>query len=118
MPAVGAEMTTVNLERAAVSEARTRVAFLTPAELPDCSPQQLKVRVTKQPTNGKLEVEEGNGFGYQKESSRAKCGEKPVWGMLLYYKSNANFKGSDTAVVESFTEAGVARRYRFKITVK
>jgi hypothetical protein len=39
-------MTTVNFERAAVSEARTRVAFLTPAELPDCSPQQLTVRVT------------------------------------------------------------------------
>src|SRR5262249_2305067 len=115
MPAVGAEMTTV--ERMVVSEARTRVAFLT-ADEPDCSPQQLEVRVTKQPTNGKLEVEEGNGFGYQRESSRAKCGEKPIWGMLLYYTSNANFKGSDTAVVEWFTEAGTAARYRFRITVK
>ena len=116
MPAVGAEMTTV--EREVVSEARTRVEFLA-AEEPDCSSQQLVVRVTKQPTNGKLEVEEGNGFGYwQKESSRAKCGEKPISGMLVYYTSNANFKGSDTAVVDSFTETGRATRYRFKITVK
>jgi hypothetical protein len=38
--------------------------------------------------------------------------------MLVYYKSNANFKGSDTAVVDSFTETGRATRYRFKITVK
>jgi hypothetical protein len=118
MPAVGAELTTVNLEPVVVSEARTRVAFLTAAE-PDCSPQQLEARVTKQPKNGKLEVEEGSGFGYwQKENIRAKCGEKPIWGTLVYYTSNANFKGSDTAVVEWFTETGVARRYRFKITVK
>jgi hypothetical protein len=40
-----------------LSEARTRVEFLA-AEEPDCSSQQLVVRVTKQPTNGKLEVEE------------------------------------------------------------
>jgi hypothetical protein len=85
MPAVSAEMTTV--EREVVSEARTRVEFLA-AEEPDCSSQQLVVRVTKQPTNGKLEVEEGNGFGYwQKESSRAKCGERPISGMLVYYTS-------------------------------
>jgi hypothetical protein len=37
MPAVGAEMTTV--EREVVSEARTRVEFLA-AEEPDCSSQQ------------------------------------------------------------------------------
>jgi hypothetical protein len=42
------------------------------------------VRVIKQPANGKLEVEEGNGFGYwQKENIRAKCGEKPIWGKLI-----------------------------------
>jgi hypothetical protein len=118
IPAIGAEKKTVYLEPVVVSEARTRVAFLTAAE-PDCSPQQLVVRVTKQPANGKLEVEEGNGFGYsQKENIHAKCGERPIWGMLVYYTSNANFKGSDTAVVESSTEAGVASRYRFKITVK
>ena len=116
MPAVSAEMTTV--EREVVSEARTRVEFLA-AEEPDCSSQQLVVRVTKQPTNGKLEVEEGNGFGYwQKENIRTMCGEKSIWGMLVYYTSNANFKGSDTAVVDSFTETGRVTRYRFKSTVK
>jgi hypothetical protein len=59
-------------------------------------------------TDGEAELGQ---FNEQRDAAKCgKCGETPIWGMLLYYTSNANFKGSDTAVVDSFTETGRTTR--------
>lgn len=115
---VAAQLAPVNVERVVLSEARTRVAFLVAAE-PDCSPIELTVRIFKKPVNGKLELEEGDGFGaWRKEDPRSTCNDKKTWGWLLFYSSNPGFKGIDRAEIEVFSDRGASRRTRISITVK
>lgn len=119
LPASAQEYPVFSYTRVVISEARTRIGFLT-AVNPDCTPIGfVTVRVTRAPANGKIEVVDTRGFGYwSKENSRSKCNEKTVDGSAIFYTSNAGFKGTDSAEIEAFYASGSSRKHRLKISVR
>ena len=106
-------------ERTALSDARTSVRTFYNLT-PDCNQNgTITVRVLKQPAQGTLEIAGDRGFtNYAADNIRAKCNAQEVELTRVWYKSNADFKGRDQALLEAFFTTGHSIKTTLQITVK
>ena len=87
---------------------------------PDCSAVgEIDARVTKQPQNGTVEVENGTGFtNYPDNNQRHACNLKPSPGMRVNYTSKEGFIGKDTFQIEFLGGMGGDAVWNYTVTVK
>ena len=114
------ELPPANLNPVVLSETPTAILFLHPIVGADCATLgDVNIKVIKQPKNGSLELIDRMGHTtFAKDNQRYKCNLSLVPGTWLEYSSKAGFKGSDEAEIQAFWERGVARKYRFRISVR
>jgi hypothetical protein len=87
---------------------------------PDCSSAgDIDSRLTKEPKNGKAELEQGLGFPFfTPDSPFAKCNGKQVQGVKVLYQSNEGFTGKDAFDVEFIGPLGGNYVWKYTVTVK
>lgn len=114
------ELPPANLNPVVLSETPTAVLFLHPIVGADCvTLGDVNIKVIKHPKNGSLELIDRMGYtAFAKDNQRYKCNVSPVSGTWLEYSSKTGFKGSDEVEIQAFWERGVARKYRFRISVR
>ena len=72
------ELKTFSTKAVVLADTKTQVGRIIMLE-PDCEVIPLTVRITKQPKNGKLELEEGDTFPhYAKDNPRAQCNTRRI----------------------------------------
>ena len=97
----------------------TRIAAMNSVNA-DCSSGPVpSLRIVTAPKNGEHRLEELTiPVDRKTESSRAACNGKPVSAVGIYYKSKAEFTGTDNIVVDVDFRNGTVRRYIYRITVR
>lgn len=87
---------------------------------PDCSSVgEIDARVTKEPENGTVEVENGIGFTtYLENNQRYACNLKPSPGLRVNYTSKEGFMGKDTFRIEFLGGMGGDVVWNYTVTVK
>jgi hypothetical protein len=105
--------------KAAASGGLQKIDFLYSIN-PDCtSIGDATVHVVAQPSHGTLTTEHGQDFtSFAKDNQRYECNMKKSQGVLVYYQSNANFTGSDVAVIETVLASGNLRTITYNMTVR
>ena len=77
------------------------------------------VRIRKAPSHGELEFREMDSVvELRKDSARAHCNGKPVTGVSMFYKSNADFTGTERMEIEVDYKIGLTRRYVLLVDVR
>jgi hypothetical protein len=88
----------------------------------NCTPWNLKdidVRTTKEPSNGKLEITQGEVVaGFKKDGPTAHCGGKKVRAILVEYKSTDKFVGQDEFELFVMWPNGRASEFYTTVNVK
>ena len=97
-------------ERGALSGVRSRVGYLG-AINPDCSSLgESRPQVVLAPANGEVSFAPGEEFGYFPPSNvRAKCNDRRVPMLLVFYQSKLGFHGKDHFGLQVLSPSG--RRY-------
>jgi hypothetical protein len=87
---------------------------------PDCSNTgDIDARITQQPQQGTVELEQGAGFSFFHEKNpRSACNTRQVQGIKVKYTSKDGFTGKDTFEVEFLTPAGGDIVWKYSVTVK
>src|SRR5262249_24239725 len=85
----------------------------------DCTTKlEIIVRVDKPPSNGKIQLVPGEGFGFwPPDNPRHNCNTKKVKGLNLFYQSNPKFAGEDEFSLFVLWPEGQARQVNYKIYV-
>jgi hypothetical protein len=77
------------------------------------------VRVRKAPRNGELEFREADGvIEFRKEHIRSHCNGKPATGVAVFYKSRAEFTGTESMQIEVDYKLGITRRFTVTVQVR
>jgi hypothetical protein len=77
------------------------------------------VRVLAAPSHGSLTTEEATDYpAYTRDNQRYDCNLRKVPGTRLFYQSEPNFTGADTAVVEVIYPSAEARSVTYGLIVK
>ena len=87
----------------------------------DCSPQEgsIRVRIVNAPEHGSVASEQGRGFtSFAQSNPRFKCNEKQVDMVLLNYRSEPNFTGTDKFDVLVLYPHGFAQTAHYTVNVK
>ena len=86
----------------------------------DCSTTgDVQSRLTKQPANGAVELEDGYGYpNYEITNQRYGCNRKMVMGVRVFYTSKDGYLGKDTFETEFFTPTGADVVWTYTVTVK
>ncbi len=87
---------------------------------PDCSSSgDAEARITKQPKNGSVTIENGAGFtNFPEKNQRYVCNVKQSQGLRFIYTSKEGFTGQDHFEVEIFGPLGGAFVWKYHVTVK
>ncbi len=96
-----------------------QVGFFTSLN-PDCSTTgDIDARLTQQPREGAVELEQGTGFPvYPERNPRAMCNTRQVQGIRVKYTPKDGFIGKDVFEVEFLTPAGSDVTWKYSVTVK
>ena len=110
---------TLELARVAAAEQKLRLDFLYKI-LPGCSSAgQLKVRVLEQPQHGTLSIEKGQAStDFPEDDERAACNTRASDGTLVFYQSNADYRGADSITLYVVSPLGDAVTRHYAIDVK
>ena len=86
----------------------------------DCSPNgDIQSRLTKQPVNGTVELDDGPGYPfYAAGSQRYACSSRQVMGVRVMYTSKDGFTGKDSFETQFFTPSGQEIVWKYSVTVK
>ena len=107
------------IQRAAASGQRQKVGFAALVE-PDCTPAgQVAPRLVSAATHGTVEFTPMNDFAFfQAPNPRAKCNDRRVSGVGLFYTSEPGFRGLDTFTYTYLTSEGFRRVWRYQVNVE
>ena len=88
--------------------------------LPGCSSAgALTVRVLEQPQHGTLAIEKGQAStDFPKDDERAACNSRESSGTLVFYQSNADYRGADSITLYVVSPLGDAVTRHYTIDVK
>ena len=116
---VAQQFPAVNLSPSVPTGKKRLVGFFA-AVNPDCSSVgEADARVTKQPDNGTVEVENGTGFtNYPDNNQRHPCNLKQTPGLRVNYTSKEGFIGKDTFEIEFLGAMGGDVVWKYTVTVK
>jgi hypothetical protein len=111
--------TPTEVPRAAASEQRVRLAFLTSVD-PDCTSNPFaSVRIAEEPKHGEATIKQDTGFtNFPKENPRSECNKQRSEGTAVLYRSEPGYAGKDSVVVEIVYVDGSASSVRYAIDVK
>lgn len=86
----------------------------------DCTPDgHIDGRVVTQPEHGTITIEDGLAFSrFPASDPHADCNKYKRPALLITYRSDSDFKGTDSAMVEVVPPKGKTVIARFDITVK
>jgi hypothetical protein len=109
----------VDIKRVAIADQPLRVAFLYELN-PDCSVVGVPaVHFIEQPKNGKVSVENGNGFSnFPASNTRSKCNSSRSDGAVISYTPNPGYIGDDSISTEIIYHDGSSIKRRYAIEVK
>lgn len=87
---------------------------------PDCSSIGMsKVTVATEPEHGQVTVENGETYpDFGKDNIRARCNDRKVPAVLVFYQSEAGFNGADRMVLDTVMASGSFYRHEFTINVR
>jgi hypothetical protein len=117
--ATGTQSSTSAVSKTVVAGARYQLSFFTSLHADCTSIGYPVVRVLAAPAHGSLTTEEATDYpAYARDNQRYDCNLRKVPGTRLFYQSEPNFAGTDTAVVEVIYPSAEARTITFGLTVK
>lgn len=109
----------MTLNRDLFSGAESRIAAMNYVNADCTSGPVPDIRIVTPPKNGQHRLEEITyPLERPKNDPRANCIGKPVAALGVFYKSNADYVGPDTMVVDVDFKSGTVRRFIFKINVR
>jgi hypothetical protein len=109
----------MTLNKQLFSGAESRIAAMNYVNTDCTSGPVPSLRIVTPPKNGEHRLEEITYLVDRPAgNSRAKCNGKPVTAIGVFYKSNADYVGQDSIVIDVDFKDGTVRRYNFKITVR
>ena len=87
---------------------------------PDCTTlSEPTIRVTTPPTHGATIIHKGRSFpSFPDSNPRNVCNTRRVPSVIIDYKPEAGFVGSDYVAIEVFYEGGTSKTFSYAITVK
>jgi len=111
--------TASEFKRTAVVDHSREVDFLYNLN-PDCSSIVIAaVRTLEEPQHGKLTVRKGSGFtNYPKDDLHAACNRRRSEGMLMDYRPDAGYLGSDSLTVDIINSNGTSQKRHYVIAVE
>ena len=78
-----------------------------------------KIKVTKEPLNGSVDVDVIQDYpGFEDSSPKVKCNEKKLDVLGLFYNSDRRFVGEDYFSIIVFYKNGAVSSYDYKVLVK
>ena len=84
---------------------------------PDCSPDVMEWKVTKEPEHGTVEFSPSTAqLSYPPDNPRSKCGKTKT--ILVIYKSNDGYKGEDWFEVTGINAGGFAEEITYRLKVR
>jgi len=109
----------VNFSPVAPSGVKRQVGFFA-AVNPDCSSAgDADARISKQPKNGSVTIENGAGYtNFPEKNQRYPCNLKQSQGLRIIYTSKEGFTGQDNFEIEIFGPLGGAVVWKYNVTVK
>jgi hypothetical protein len=109
----------IELSRVVPTDQKRQIDFLSSIN-PDCSPVgSIVVRVTEQPHDGKVLVENGTGFtNYPFENQRYECNKRKSEGVLIFYEPHPAFAGADSIMLDVIFPSGAEMKRHYSIDVK
>jgi hypothetical protein len=86
----------------------------------DCTPNgDIQSRLTKQPANGTVELDDGYGYpNYAQANQRYTCNNRMVMGVRVFYTSKDGYTGKDSFMTEFLAPAGQDVVWKYSVTVK
>lgn len=113
-----AALETLEFKRTAAVDQPLQVDFLYSLN-PDCSSiGVVSVRTIEEPKHGKLTIGEGSGFSsFPQDNPRQACNRRRSEGMLMYYRPEPGYLGSDSVTVDIIYGDGASRKRHYAIAV-
>jgi hypothetical protein len=110
---------TVPLSSTVPTGIKRQIGFFT-SQNADCTTNgDVQSRLTKQSTNGTVELEDGPGYPiYAAGTPRYACNSRQVMGVRVMYTSKDGYTGKDSFEAQFFTPTGQEVVWKYSVTVK
>jgi CHAT domain-containing protein len=109
----------VERARVVTAEQKGRLEFLSSLNLDCSSAGRTTIRVLDPPQHGKLAIEYGQGItNFPKDNQRYVCNSRKSDGIFVFYESNSEYQGQDSATVYVIFPTGNVSTRHYSIEVK